>query len=224
MRIQDLSVDERPREKALKMGIDTLSNIELLALILRSGIRDSSVFDIAENILMMSGGIENLLYLKDYELRSIRGISVAKSLELMASFELTKRAAFQKIKQLPQIYHAKDIVDWLRLEMGYLKQEHCLVVFLNTKNRIIRYKTMFQGGLSECTVHPREIFKEAMAYSSASIIVVHNHPSGDPSPSREDILITKQIREAGNLVGIKLLDHIVITNDSYVSMAQGNLL
>lgn len=224
MRIKDLALDERPREKALKMGVETLSNIELLALVLRNGIQGTSVFDIAEEILIMSGGIENILYLKDYELRSIRGISVAKSLELMASFELTKRAAFQKVKQLPQIYQANDIVDWLRLELGYLKQEQCLVVFLNTKNRIIRYKTIFQGGLSECTVHPREIFKEAMACSSASIIVVHNHPSGDPTPSREDIMITKQLKDAGQLVGIKMLDHIIITNDSFVSLAQSNII
>lgn len=224
MRVKDLAMDERPREKALKRGIDSLSNIELLALLLRSGIEGTSVFDIAENILIMAGGIENLLYLKDYELRSIRGVSVAKSLELLASFELSKRAAFQKVKQLPKIYQAKDIIHWLRLELGYIKQEQVMVIFLDIKNQIIRYKTMFQGGLNECVVHPREIFKEALAYSSASVIIVHNHPSGDPAPSREDIAITKQLKEAGRLVGIQVLDHVIITNDNYVSFAQNQLM
>ena len=224
MKVKELHKEERPREKALNYGVESLSNVELLAVLLRSGVRGDSVFDIGEKLLLLSNGIENLMSLRGHELRKIRGISVAKSLELLACFELYKRVAFQRVKQLPKIYHASDIIEWLKLELGYQSQEQFLVIFLNTKNCIIRYQTIFIGSLHSCMVHPREIFKEAIACSSASIIAVHNHPSSDPTPSKEDINVTKQLREAGKLVGVHVLDHIIVSSTGYVSLQQEDLL
>lgn len=224
MKVKELHVEERPREKAMKHGIESLSNVELLAVLLRSGVRGDSVFDIAQTLLLQSNGIENLMYQTGHELRKIRGISIAKSLELLACFELYKRIAFQRVRQLPKIYRVEDIIEWLKLEIGYQSQEQFLVIFLNTKNCIIRYKVIFIGSLHTCMVHPREIFKEAIACSSASIIAVHNHPSSDPTPSSEDIAVTKRLMEAGRLVGVNVLDHIIVASNGFVSLQQADLL
>lgn len=224
MKVKDLSIDERPREKAMQYGIEMLSNRELIALLLRSGTKTQSALEIADEVIQLTSSLGEIANLSMSELMGIKGIKCAKGLELLAAFELGKRIAFDKVLHKKQIEQPEDIMEWLNQEIGYVQQEHFVVMFLNQRNQIVNYKTLFIGTLTNASVHPREIFKEAMKQGCAKIICAHNHPSGDPNPSKADIELTRIIQQVGEMVAIPLVDHLVVAHNTYVSLRQKQLM
>lgn len=219
MKIKDLPRSSRPRERFLEKGADALSDAELLALILRTGTRGSKK-NAAENVIEMSNRLlstytlEKLFDCSLEELQKIRGIGPGKAVQVLTVRELGKR--YSKSNTLiTKIICAKDVFDLLHERLKDEKQENFYVLLLNTKNQIIKEELITKGILNASIIHPREIFKPAIKSSASKIIIVHNHPSGDPTPSAEDIEITKQVEKAGNEIGIKVLDHIIIGRDEY---------
>lgn len=220
LEIKEMAVSDRPREKMIRFGIRTLSHVELLALILRTGTRKHSVFQVAEELLRSAKSVKRLTQLSLADLCAIHGINQAKACEILAVAELSRRMALEEVYETDVVDQPARLVEWLRRELGDAKQEHFLVVFLDTKNHILGHKVCFIGSLDRSVVHPREIFKEAVAYSAARIIAVHNHPSGDVTPSENDLQVTTSLEEAGVLMGIPLLDHIIISHRNFYSMRQ----
>lgn len=224
MKVKDLSLSERPREHALQDGIEALTNRELIAILLRSGTRKRSALEIADDVLNQSGNLGELGVSSIHSLMKIEGIKEAKALELQAAFELGRRISFEKVKQKGYVNQPQDIVDWLNQQIGFASQEHFIVLFLDQQNKIESYKTMFKGTMTSASVHPREIYKEALAKGCAKIICVHNHPSGNTEPSPADIAVTKAIEECGRITSIPLLDHIIVGKNSYTSFRQNQLI
>lgn len=224
MSFKDTPVHLRPREKAKTHGFTSLSDVEVLALILRSGSKGADVYTIASSLLKVAQGIENLSKLSLYQCMQINGIKEAKALELLAVFEIVKRVLRQQVCDVNIVEHPSNLIEWLTSELMDKNQEHFLVVYLNVQNKIISYKTLFIGTLDRSIVHPREIFKEAVALSASKIIAVHNHPSGSLKASSQDIDVTNILVDAGKMMGIPLLDHIIITNNGYVSLRQKLLI
>ena len=220
MKVKEMQLHQRPREKALMHGIDALSNRELIALLLRNGTRSQSVLELADEVLNRYSSLGSLGQASLTELMEIDGIKQAKAIELQAAFALGKRIAFDVLKESEAISSPQKLSEWLMQQIGFQQQEHFLVVFLNQRNQILAYKTLFVGTLTSANVHPREIFKEAMRIGCAKIICAHNHPSGNPQVSDADIAITQQIMECGQLVSIPLLDHIVVGGNRYVSLRE----
>lgn len=216
--IKDIPLDERPRERLINKGVKYLSNEELLAILLKTGTKDYSVKDLANNILKQLDNINNLKAINMESLIKIKGIGKAKACEILAAVELGKRLN-KKIDNLNQIkvYSSDSIYEYFKYKLSEELQEHFYCVYLDTKNKIIKDKLLFIGTINESLVHPREIFKEAYLLSASSVICVHNHPSGNVNPSNNDIIITKQLIEVGKILGIKVLDHIIIGKDSYYS-------
>ena len=222
--IRDLPFEERPRERLLSEGATFLSNAELLAILLRTGSRGQSALGLAQMILQQTQGLKLLNEITVEELMSIHGIGESKAIQILASIELGKRIAKAKHVKLDPILSPSDCVSFLSAEMKHLTQEHFVVLFLDTKNYIIGKKTIFIGSLNKAIVHPREVFKEAIKRSSASVICAHNHPSGDPTPSQQDIQLTHRLYEAGELIGIKLLDHLIIGDEQFTSLKEKGYL
>lgn len=220
MKIKDQNIEDRPREKLRELGIRALSHRELLALVLRSGIKGKSALDLADDLLKQSNGINGLIGLEYEDLIKISGIKSAKASEICAITELSRRMALYQSLDVDIVDQPNRLIQWLKKEMGSLKQEHFLVVFLNTKNHIIGYRPLFIGGLDRSIVHPREVFKHAVNHSAARIVVVHNHPSGDVTPSENDWTVTQVLEEAGQTMGIPLLDHIIISERGYTSLRE----
>ncbi|MEI7668388.1 MAG: DNA repair protein RadC [Erysipelotrichaceae bacterium] len=220
MKINEVYESDRPREKLKQYGSRALSTTELLAILLRSGMHGKSAIDLARELLQLSKGINGLSSLDYLMLTKIKGIKQAKACELMALVELSRRMAEEHALEVDVIDHPQSLITWLKKEMGSLQQEQFLVVFLNTKNHIIGYKVLFLGGLDRSIVHPREVYKQALKYSAARIIAVHNHPSGDVNPSENDHIVTKVLEEAGLTMGIPLLDHIIVSDCAYYSIRQ----
>jgi len=218
--IRDLPLDERPRERLLTEGAEFLSNAELLAILLRTGTKNQSALQMAHYILQETEGLKFLNEMTIEELMTIKGIGRSKAIQLLASMELGKRMARKPLTKISAIYSPEDCVAFLSAEMKHLTQEHFVVIFLDTKNYVIGKKTIFIGSLNKAIVHPREVFKEAIKRSSASIICAHNHPSGDPTPSEQDIGLTHRLYEAGELIGIKVLDHLIIGDEQFVSLKE----
>jgi DNA repair protein RadC len=220
MKIKDHNMEDRPREKVKEFGIKSLSHRELLALVLRSGLKGKSALELADDLLKQASGIQGLSGLEYEDLIKINGIKDAKASEICAITELSRRMAFYQSSNVDIVDQPQRLVQWLKKEMGSLKQEHFLVVFLNTKNHIIGYRPLFIGGLDRSIVHPREVFKHAVNHSAARIVVVHNHPSGDVTPSENDWNVTQVLEEAGQTMGIPLLDHIIISERGYTSLRE----
>lgn len=217
MTIKDLANEERPREKLIKYGVDTLSNIEILAIMLRTGSKKVTALDLASKLLLQAANLKNLSEYSIEELKAIEGIGNAKATQIKAAFELGRRLSSSKDKETI-INSPADLAEILIARMGHFKQERFDVVLLDTKNKIIAIKNIFKGSLASTLVHPREVFKFAIKRSSSSIILAHNHPSGDLTASDEDIKLTKRMMEAGKIVGIEVLDHLVIGSESYNSL------
>lgn len=223
--IKDLPQDERPREKLYKYGPQALSNTELLAIIIRIGDKKNTAIEISQKLL--AGKKEGITFLSDtsiQEITKINGIGECKAAQILAAVELGKRVISGVHKDKPKITSPSDVADVLMLEMAHLKKEHFKIVMLNTKNQIISIQNISIGSLNSSIVHPREVFKEAISRSSASIILVHNHPSGDPTPSKEDIAITRRLAEGGDILGIKVLDHIIIGNNRFISLKEKDII
>lgn len=224
MKVKELHIQERPREKALEKGIEVLSNRELIAILLRTGTKEISALELADEILHNFDNLGELGKASIHDIMSIKGVKSAKAIELQAGFELGRRIAFEKVKESMSIEQPEDVFDWLNQLIGYEKQEHFLVLFLNQKNKVITYKDLFIGTMTNASVHPREIFREAMHLQCAKILCVHNHPSGDCEPSNADIELTHNIVECGKMTAIPLLDHIIVGKNSYISFRQKHLI
>src|SRR5690625_1615920 len=224
IRMKDVPKEERPRERLLQLGESQLTNQELLAILLGSGTKNESVMDIANRLLIHFEGIKLLEHATIEEMTKIKGIGIAKGVTILAALELGRRIRQYTPEDRYVIRSPQDGANYVMESMRYLNQEHLAALFLDTKNQIIHKQTIFIGGLNSSIVHPREIFREAVKRSAASIICVHNHPSGDPTPSKEDVHVTKRLVEAGKVMGIELLDHIIIGNRKYTSLKEKGYL
>jgi len=221
-RIKDLSKSERPREKLIFKGPENLKDEELLAILLGTGIKGKNVIEIAKQILRKHSK-KRLLQLDYKALSGIKGVGSAKACTILASQELVKRALKVRDETLPIIKSVKDVV----AQAVYMRdktREHLMVIYLNARNEMIFKKPMFIGTLNANLVHPREIFQEALKQNAASVILVHNHPSGDSDPSEDDIKVTKRIIEAGKIMGIDVLEHIIITRTKAFSFKENKLM
>ena len=219
MMIKDIPKLQRPRERLIKNGVGSLTNQELLSIILKSGTRNKSVYDLSNEILDKLSGIDKL---KDFEisfLTSIKGIGMAKACEVISAIELGKRIYCDSEKLGSRIHSSKDVFLDMKYYLNNKKQEYFYCLYLNNKNQIIERKLLFMGTVNKSIVHPREVFKYAYLTSASSIICVHNHPSGDITPSNEDIFLTKSLIEIGKVQNIPVLDHIIMSDSNYYSMA-----
>lgn len=218
--MKDVPKEDRPRERMLKVGPDNLSNQELISILLGSGTKTESVTSLAARVLMHFEGLKLLRDATIEELTAIKGIGTAKGVQLLAAIEMGKRMNRYQPAERYVIRSPEDGANYVMEEMMTLKQEHFVALFLNTKNQVIHRQTIFIGSLNASIVHPREVFREAIRRSSAAVIVIHNHPSGDPSPSQEDIHVTRRLYEAGKMIGIELLDHLIIGDRRFVSLKE----
>lgn len=221
--VRDYPLEERPRERMIREGAEALSNQELLAILLRTGTHRESVLQLASRLLKEIGSIRRLYDISIDELMQIKGIGQAKAVQIKAGVELGRRVA-QKAKEQAVIRSPQDAAAYLIERLQLESQEKFYCLYLNTKNQVVFEKTIFVGSLNASIVHPREVYKEALKWSAASIIVAHNHPSGDPTPSHEDIQVTRRLKEAGEILGIECLDHLIIGADRYVSLKEKGYL
>ncbi len=222
--IKDVPKEDRPRERLLAFGASHLSNQELISILIGSGTKEASALDLSNRVLMHFEGIRLLADATIEELTSIRGIGEAKGVSILAAIEIGKRLNQQRPEEKYIIRSPEDGADYVMEEMRHLKQEHFVALFLNTKNQVIHQQTIFIGSLNASIVHPREVFREAVKRSAATIICVHNHPSGDPTPSQEDIHVTRRLVESGKIMGIELLDHIIIGDRKFISLKEKGYL
>jgi len=220
--IREMPKVERPREKLIEKGAENLKDEELLAILLRTGTKEKSALDLAKEILKKFSK-RKFQKLKYQDLIKIKGINSAKACEILAAIEFTKRILKIGEETLPKIESVKDVV----AQFSYLREkqrEHLAALYLNARNEVVFKKHLFVGTLDANICHPREIFKYALEKNSASVILVHNHPSGDPTPSKADLEITKRIQEAGKIMGIDLLDHIIISKNKIFSFKEKKLI
>ncbi|QQK78376.1 DNA repair protein RadC [Salicibibacter cibarius] len=213
-----------PRERLVQEGADHLSNQELLAILLRTGTTSETVLQLAHRLLSAFDGIMMLKEASLEELQAIKGIGQVKAIELLAALELGKRIHTTHQGERYSIKTPEDVTDYVMEEMRFLTQEHFVAIYLNTKNQVLHKKTLFIGSLNASIVHPREVFKEALRRSAASIVCLHNHPSGDPSPSKEDREVTKRLVECGKVLGVEVLDHIIIGDRRYTSLREHGII
>ncbi len=216
LKIKQLPKHEQPREKLIEKGAVNLKNNELLAILLGTGREGKNVLEVAEEILKKFP-MKKLLILDYKNLSKIKGLGPGKACSLLAAFELTKRALEVEDNNLPYINSAKDAVAQLQ-ELRTAKKEHFVVLYLNARNQLVHKETISVGTLNANLVHPREVFKPAIEHLAASIIVAHNHPSGGTDPSAADLELTKRLADAGKLLGIELVDHVIIANKEYKSI------
>lgn len=221
MHLKEMMVSERPREKLYEQGVKSLSNAELLGIVLQSGSKSESAVELGQKVLSKMGdGLDELSHVTLEELMSIHGIGVAKACQITAAVELGKRVSKEKRKILGRIHSPQTVVHFFQEELKHENKEKFIAVFLNTKNVIMSYAVISIGSLNASIVHPREVFNLAIRRSAASILLIHNHPSGYPEPSKEDEKITKRLKSVGELVGIQVLDHLIITDDDYYSFKE----
>jgi len=223
--VRDLPLSERPRERLLRLGSEALSAQEVLALILGRGSRGESVVVTSQKLLSRFGSLKGVANASVEELREIKGIGLAKATQIKAALELSKRLeadADEKARAL--IKSPEGVVGVVRSQLKGKKKEHFLVLCLDTRNRLISCRPVSIGSLDTSVVHPREVFKEAVSSSAASVIFVHNHPSGDPEPSKEDVELTRRLVKAGEIIGIEVLDHIIVCDTSFLSLKARSLL
>ena len=218
-----MEVEQRPREKALRYGLESLSDLELVALILQSGNKNRSVFEIASDVLKESEGLSKLMQMHVNTLMQIQGIREVKALRLLASVELSKRVIKSKV------YHAsilkpEDVIEWFEFEYGVLQQECFIALYLDTKSKLIAHRVLFKGTLNESTVHPREVFKEAFLQNANSVLIAHNHPSGDCTPSQADFEVTYKMVHVAITMGVHLVDHIIVGQNQYYSFKEHKYL
>ena len=206
-----------PRERLVKEGVETLSNQELLAILLRTGTRQASVFEIAQKVLNSISSLTDLKKMTLQELQGLSGIGRIKAIELQAMIELGHRIQKKETLEMESILSSQKLAKKMQQELGDKKQEHLVALYLNTQNQIIHQQTIFIGSATRSIAEPREILHYAIKHMATSLILVHNHPSGAVAPSRNDDHVTKLVKDACDLVGIVLLDHLIVSHSSYFS-------
>ncbi len=231
MPLKDLPVDARPREKLLARGPAALSDAELLALLLRTGIQGKSVLHLADELLADPaknpngfGGISGLLHTSAKDLERIKGLGPAKRAELVAVLELARRALAEQLKKRTVFDSPHAVSDYLRLHLGSRPYEVFAVIFLDTQNRLLAMEELFRGTLTQTSVYPREVVIRALHHSAASVVLAHNHPSGSVQPSRADEYLTQNLKSALALLDIRVLDHVIVAQGQALSMAEKGLM
>jgi DNA repair protein RadC len=222
-RITDLAADERPRERLIQNGAQSLNTAELLAILLRVGVPGENAVQVGQRLLQQFGGLGGLHRASYEEVQAQHGIGEAKAAALKAAIELGRRLSLQAPEERPSINSPGDAAALVQYEMSALEQEHLRVILLDTRNQVLDIVELYRGSLNASPVRIAELFKPAIRRNAAALILVHNHPSGDPTPSADDIALTKAVREAGRLLDIDLLDHLVIGQGRYVSMKERRL-
>ena len=224
MSIKALPADARPREKLLQFGAATLSDPELLALLLRTGLKGQGVLKLAEAVLDHFGGYAGLLHAKAADLKPIKGLGPAKRAEVAAVIEMARRALAQKLETAPVFDSPQSVKDYLQLHLGALPHEVFAVLFLDSQHRLLGLEKMFTGTLGQTSVYPREVVKRALARNAGAVILAHNHPSGVAEPSRADEFLTQTLKSALALVDVRVIDHLVVGRGQVVSFAERGLL
>lgn len=222
-RIMDLMASERPRERLMQHGAGALSDAELLAILLRVGVEGESAVQVGARLLNALGGITGIHRSSYEEVCAQHGIGPAKAAQIKAAIELGRRLSSQVSEERPAVQSPQDAAHLLQYEMGALEQEELRVILLDIRNRVLRIETIYRGSLNSSQIRIGEVYKAAIRANAAHIIVVHNHPSGDPAPSPEDIAVTRAIIQAGKLLDIDVLDHIVIAQGGWISLKERGL-
>lgn len=222
--IKELPVEERPRERLHNCGAQALTTAELIAILIRVGNGKRSAVSLGEFLLAEFGSIKGVASASLEQLAAVKGIGDAKAAQIKAAIEFGNRLALFTDDARPSIGGPRDVANLLMPDLRHQKKEHLKSLLLSTKNKVLAIKTVSIGDLTSSIVHPREVFKDAVLASAASIIVAHNHPSGDPTPSGEDVSVTKRLIQAGEILGIDLLDHIVIGDGTFVSLKERGLI
>jgi len=222
--IHDLPKSERPRERLKSLGAEALSGQELLALLIGRGIPGKSAIAIAQELIARFGNVRSVASATMEELSTIRGLGPAKAAQIRAAFELGRRQDLEPDLAHVSIKSPQDLAKAIRKSITMKAKEHFKLVLLNTRNKVINISTISIGTLNASLVHPREVFKDALIHCASSIILAHNHPSDDPEPSDDDVSLTRRLADAGRLMGIEVLDHIIITSKGYTSFKERGLL
>lgn len=222
--IRELPPEQRPRERMLKEGPVGLSDIDLLAIMLRTGTANTSAMELAAEMVGRFRDLRALSQASIEELIQIKGIGEVKAVQIKAALELGRRLACMPAEERVVIRCPEDAVSLVMEDLRSLDKEYFQAILLNTKNQVLARETISIGTLNSSVVHPRELFKIAIRRSAAAVILVHNHPSGDPTPSREDIILTKRLMEAGQIIGIDVLDHLVIGDNRFTSLKSKGLI
>ncbi len=221
--MKDLPTSERPYEKIEKYGVSCLSDAELVAVLIKNGTRNKNSVELAREILNLHPvhkGLIGLHYLSDQELKHIDGIGRVKAAQLLCAAEISNRMTKQRIPEREPFNSPETVAGFFMEEMRTKATETTVVAFLDNRCRLIRYEVLFVGSISSCVANPREILKKALQYDASCFILIHNHPSGDCTPSQADLSLTERVKEAGELIGIQLLDHIVLGDCQYVSLRE----
>ena len=221
--IHQLPSSERPRERLRDQGASYLSNSELLAILLRTGTQSENAIRLAERLLVQIGGLEGLMRASYAELCALHGIGEAKVSQVKAALEIGRRLSSLQPEDRVTVRSPGDAANILMMDMAYLEQEHFRVILLNTRNQVLSMPLLYQGNVHTSVVRVGEVFREAVRQNAVAIIPVHNHPSGDPTPSTEDVKVTKEMVDAGRLLDVEVLDHLVIGRGKYVSLKEKRL-
>ena len=217
-RIKDLQIEDRPRERMINVGPGALSNAELIAILLGSGIRGVNAVQLGQRLLTAVSGLEGLHRSSIHELERFRGIGRVKAIQIKAAIELGRRLGSRSPMEKPQIQSPDDAAELVQYEMGAFEQEHLRTLLLDTRNRLMKIADIYRGTLNSSHIRVGEVFRDAVRIGAAALIVVHNHPSGDPTPSPEDVAVTKVLAEAGKLLDIEVLDHLIIGKNCFLSL------
>ncbi len=217
-RIKDIQREDRPRERLASLGASSLSNAELIGILIGSGLPGVNAVQLGQRVLVATTGLDQLQRISLHELIQIRGIGKAKAIQIKAAIELGRRMSSRMPVDRPQIQSPEDAAELVQYEMGALEQEHLKTMLLDTRNRLLKIAEVYRGTLNSSHIRVGEVFREAVRCGAAAIIVVHNHPSGDPTPSPEDVAVTKVLVEAGNLLDIELLDHLIVGQNCFLSL------
>ncbi|MCI8793823.1 MAG: DNA repair protein RadC [Bacilli bacterium] len=217
MKVKEMPPSFQPRERMLKFGVENLSDVDLLSIILRTGTKDANVKEVSSSILASVGSITNMADVGIRELSKIKGVGNIKAITILAAIELGKRVVNKEIEINMLLNNSNIIHETFKSLFLNSQQEKVLAIYLDTKKRLISYKFIFIGTIDRSIIHPREIFNEALKVHASSLILMHNHPSNDLNPSKEDIAITNQIKECGDIIGIPLLDHLITNGKEYYS-------
>ncbi|HOT92276.1 MAG TPA: DNA repair protein RadC [Anaerolineae bacterium] len=218
--VKDMPEDERPRERMERVGPQALSTAELLALILRTGIKDENVLTMATRLLMQYNGLAGLARAEFAQLAAERGMGRAKTAQVLAALELGRRLMIESPEERFQIRAPQDAANLVMPLLGHKEQEHFMVLYLDTRNRVLDQEILYKGSLNTSLVRVAEVFRGAVRRNCAGVIIAHNHPSGDPTPSAEDIALTRRLVEAGKLLEVEVLDHVVIGHNRFVSLRE----